>query len=242
MKIDGNGRAFPDGSSSSSNYCRNPTGDATGAWCYVRHDDDGGVDTDLCDVPGCLGDDSQTLLTDGGGGVHWLYVLPEWRNAPGLRIRLKRWSPAGRGPVSLRFRRAAGGPSSDLLQVDADRDETIKLFRARRHGDGAHNGTADQQTVYPHLLTAARWTELLFELVDGGGRTAVTVGTAAGGQIFRWTATDDDNRRVAFVGLSAAAGDGHVGARFPAEGETARTANRPMACSAARASGSITFS
>jgi len=205
----------------------------------VRHDD-GGVDTDLCDVPGCVGDDSQTLLTGGGGGVHWLYVLPEWRNAPGLRIRLKRWSPAGHGPVSLRFRRAAGGPSSDLLQVDADRDETIKLFRARRDGHGADNGTADQQIVYPHLLTAVRWTELLFELVDGDGdgRTAVTVGTAAGGQIFRWTATDDDSRRggrVAFVGLSAAAGDGHVGARFPAEGEISWRANRSTACSVERA-------
>lgn len=154
------------------------------------------------------------------GGVHWLYVLPEWRNAPGLRIRLKRWTPGDHGPVSLRFRRAAAGQPYDLLRLGADGDETIELFRARRRRDG--HGPADQRIAYPRLLTAIRWTELLVELADDDA--AVTVSATAGGQIFRWTATADDRRsgRIAFVGLSAAeAVNGHVGARFPSEGNDA---------------------
>lgn len=106
---------FPD-EGSASNHCRNPTGNPTGAWCHVG----GRAETDLCDVPRCddgggSGVGGDTLLTD--GGVHWVYLLPEWRNAPGLRVGLKRWAPGVYAGVSLRFRRANGGGSYDLLQV-----------------------------------------------------------------------------------------------------------------------------
>lgn len=205
---------FPDGTSrSASNYCRNPTKDPTGAWCYV----DGGTATDLCDVPGCTVGDSETLLA-GGVGVHWLHVLPEWRNAPGLRAVVKRWSPAVYEGISLRFRRACDPSSYDLLQVGADRNENIKLFPAQ---DGTENGTAADILVYPHLLMASRWTELLFELADGDdGRTTVTMSTRTNGQIFRWvvTANHTCTGRIASVGLSAIGGHGYVGTRFPAEG------------------------
>lgn len=210
---------FPDKTTSAAtNYCRNPTGDPTGAWCYVG----GAAETDSCDVPGCPddGDDSETLLAGGGGGVHWMYLLPEWRNAPGLRTRLKLWAPGVHGGVSLRFRRAAAPPSSyDLLRVGADRGEKIRLSRVR---DGAENGSAAGELAYPYLLTASRWTELAFEFADDSDST-VTMSSAADGQIFRWGAVDGDGGRVAFVGLSAGPDDGgFVGARFPAEGTPVR--------------------
>lgn len=80
---------------------------------------------------------------------------------------------------------------------------------------------------YPHLLMASRWTELAFEFADDSGST-VTLSSAAGGEILRWRAADDDplgsGGRVAFVGLSAeqeasgGGGGGFVGARFLSEG------------------------
>lgn len=213
---------FPDGSASrASNYCRNPTKEPTGAWCYV----DGPAGTDLCDVPGCSddggGDGDQaaadTLLLAGGDSVQWMFVLPVWRNAPGLRVAVKRWTPgAYAGSVSLRFRRARDPPSSyDLLRLG---HENITLSRAR---DGVVAAAADE-LVYPHLVMASRWTELLFEFFAGDERTtAVVMRSAADGQIFRWNvateAAANDSDRVVFVGVSAT-GDGYSGVRFPTEG------------------------
>lgn len=184
-----------------------------GAWCYV---DDGSV-TDLCDVPDCAGGDSETLLA-GGTGVHWLYVLPEWRNTPGLRVEVKRWAPAIYEGISLRFRHTCDPSLYDLLQIGADRNENVKLFQAL---NGTENGPATDKLVYPHIIMASRWTELRFELADGGdGRTTVTMSSVANGQIFRWAVATNDTcaGRIAFVGLSTIEGHGHVGTRFPAEG------------------------
>lgn len=220
IKNNMNNYVYPDGPLSSvSNYCRNPTKDPTGVWCYVGD----GTETDLCDVSDCSGGDSETLLT-GGGGVHWLYVLPEWKNAPGLRVMLKRWAANAYAGFSLRFRRTGTctpPPPYDLIQVGADRGEKIKLYRV---WDGIENTAAptDGELVYPHIVMAGRWTELLFEFVDDRD---VIMSSAAGGQIFRWTTTAVVNStcdgRIAFVGLSTVSGDdgdGYIGARFPAEG------------------------
>lgn len=223
---------FPDGSASrASNYCRNPTKEATGAWCYV----DGAAETDLCDVPWCSDDSSgDTLLLAGGDSVQWMYVLPEWRNSPGLRMAVKRWTPgAYEGSVSLRFRRARDPPSSyDLLRLG---HENITLYRARDDVAATAAAAADE-FVYPHLVMASRWTELLFEFVgtDGGGvgdeRTnAVVMSSAADGQIFRWNvateAAANDSDRVVFVGVSAT-GDGYSGVRFPTEGTADSTESK----------------
>ncbi|VVC27876.1 Immunoglobulin-like fold,Kringle,Kringle-like fold,Thrombospondin type-1 (TSP1) repeat,Kringle [Cinara cedri] len=209
---------FPDGPPSlASNYCRNPTNDPTGVWCYVGD----GAETDLCDVSDCSGGDSDTLLT-GGDGVHWLYVLPEWRNAPGLRVVLKRWAPNAYVGVSLRFRRARiCSLPYDMLQVGADRGEKIKLYRVRDGSADESAAPADDELVYPHVVMAGRWTELLFEFVDDRD---VAMSSSVDGQIFRWTSTAAANSscdgRIAFIGLSTVRGgndDGYVGARFPAE-------------------------
>lgn len=226
IKDNKNKYVYPDGPlSSTSNYCRNPTKDPTGVWCYVGD----GTETELCDVSDCSGGDSETMLTGGsGGGVHWLYVLPEWRNAPGLRVMLKLWAPNVYAGVSLRFRQAGiCSPSYDLLQVGANLGEKIKLYRVRDGGtvdDNMTARTADEELVYPHVVMAGRWTELLFEFVDDRD---VVMSSAAGGQIFRWTTTAAANGscggRIAFVGLSTVSGDGYVGARFPAEGMIYKT-------------------
>lgn len=110
--------------------------------------------------------------------------------------------------------------------MGADQDEKIKLYRVR--DDGGGNGGVTNETaaavakeiVYPHLLMASRWTELLFEFEeDERGRTmAVAMNSATDGRIFRWTTAANDTGRVAFVGLSTVAGQGHTGVRFAAEG------------------------
>jgi len=225
------GYAFPDKSvSEASNYCRNPTREPTGAWCHVS----GAAKTDSCDVPECsdYGDDFDTLLIGGGGGVHWMHVLPDWRGQSGLRIRLKRWTPGVYEGVSLYFRRAS---SYDLVQVGADGDEKIKLYRMKG-GDGAGESqsataAADQEIVYPHLLMASRWTEFLFRFGDDNlgedGRTAatrtVTMSSATGGEILSWAlsnSTDGGGGRIAFVGLSTITDRGYVATRFPTEDGT----------------------
>lgn len=182
-------------------------------------------------MPGCSddgSDDSDTLLI-GGDSVHWMHVLPDWRGESGLRLRLKRWAPGVYEGVSLRFRRSGHPSSYDLVQVGADGDEKILLYRLTAVEGGEPDlavKAADDQVVYPHLLMASRWTELLFRLADDGrgadGRTVatVTMSTAAGGKIFSWTLSDSaeggGGGRIAFVGLSAITGRGYVAAQFPA--------------------------
>ncbi|KAL4096525.1 hypothetical protein QTP88_021464 [Uroleucon formosanum] len=233
----GEGYAFPDKSvSEASNYCRNPTREPTGAWCRVS----GTAETDSCDVPECSddGDDLDTLLIGGGdGGVHWMHVLPDWRGQSGLRIRFKRWTPGVYEGVSLYFRRAGRPSSYDLVQVGADGDEKIKLYRLKgRDGAGESQLTTaapDAEIVYPHLLMASRWTELLFQFGDDNrgedGRIAstltVTMSSAVGGEIFSWALSNSTGSgaggsgRVAFVGLSTITGRGYVATRFPTEGD-----------------------
>lgn len=203
---------FPDGPPSRAfNYCRNPTKDPTGAWCYVDE-----LETDLCDVPRCSGIDSNVLLMSGGGvtgsPVHWMYVLPEWRNG-GMKVELKRWIPGTYEAVSLHFRRSDDPLSTyDLLQVGAERDEKIKLFRADRNGQTE----LVTELVYPHLMAASRWKELRFDLDhDEPNPSMVVMSSAADGEIFRWTSAN--NGRIMFIGLSGIE-DGHVGIRFPSEG------------------------
>lgn len=157
-----------------------------------------------------------------------MHVLPDWRSESGLRLRLKRWAPRVNEGVSLRFRRSGHRSSYDLVQVGADGDENIVLYRLTAVGDGEPDLAAtatDDQIVYPHLLMASRWTELLFRLADdvrgADGRTVatVTMSTAAGGKIFSWTLSDSvdggGSGRIAFVGLSAITGRGYVAAQFP---------------------------
>lgn len=239
MHHTGEGYAFPDKSvSEASNYCRNPTREPTGAWCRVS----GTAETDSCDVPGCSddGDDLDTLLI-GGGGVHWMHVLPDWRGQSGLRIRFKRWTPGVYEGVSLYFRRAGRPSSYDLVQVGADGDEKIKLYRLKgRDGAGESQSTTavpDAEIVYPHLLMASRWTELLFQFGDDNrgedGRIAsaltVTMSSVAGGEIFSWALSNSTGSgaggsgRVAFVGLSTITGRGYVATRFLTEGGTLYT-------------------
>lgn len=225
------GYAFPDKSvSEASNYCRNPTREPTGAWCRVS----GTAQTESCDVPGCSddGDDFDTLLIGGNDGVHWMHLLPDWRGQSGLRIRFKRWTPGVYEGVSLYFRRAGRPSSYDQVQVGADGDEKIKLYRLKGR-DGAGEllsdtaAAADAEIVYPHLLMASRWTELLFRFGDDDGQMAaaltVTMSSAAGGEIFSWAISNSTGSggggggRIAFVGLSTITGRGHVAARFPTE-------------------------
>lgn len=149
-----------------------------------------------------------------GGGAQWLYALPEWRNAPGLRAAVKRWSPGGRrsdASVSLHFRRARDPSVHDQLQLAGER---IAVYRVRDDGGGPAVAVPGAQVVYPHLVMASRWTELLFEFVDD----EVTMRSAADGQtIIRWNATADGGGRVVSVGVSAA-GDDSAGVRIPAQG------------------------
>jgi len=205
--------------SAASNYCRNPTREPTGTWCHVK----GAAKTDLCDVPGCSDDCAEfdTLLVGGDGGVHWMHVLPVWRGQSGLRIQLKRWTPGVYEGVSLYFRRAGRPSSYDLVQVGADGDEKIKLYRS-----GIRNGSVE--IVYPHLLMASRWTEFLIQFghenrVEDGQNTAaptVTMSSAAGGEIISWAlsnSTDGGGVRIAFVGLSTITNSSYVATRFPTE-------------------------
>jgi len=190
----------------------------------------GTAETDSCDVPGCSddGDGFDTLLIGGSDGVHWMHLLPDWRGQSGLRIRFKRWTPGVYEGVSLCFRRAGRPSSYDLVQVGADGDEKIKLYRLKgRDGAGesqSATAAADAEIVYPHLLMASRWTELLFRFGDDDGQMAaaltVTMSSAAGGEIFSWAlsnSTGNGGGRIAFVGLSTITGRGYVATRFPTE-------------------------
>ncbi|KAI5730519.1 hypothetical protein M8J76_014601 [Diaphorina citri] len=160
------------------NYCRNPSRDVGGPWCYTK---DPKVQRDLCDVTDCEKSEQCTLVvTSSSLGSRNKYILPDWRTS-GLRFWLKVWDPRSYDTlhIVLSTANASGvGGYFDLI-IGYNKNEYLALMWT----DLAGEKHECDSILLPHLIAAAKWTGFWLKLSVG----AIQLGRdGASGPIFQW--------------------------------------------------------
>lgn len=85
-----NKEMFPELSMSEiHNFCRNPSHDSAGPWCFTT---DSAVDTDLCDVPDCDVLGACKVVAKGNHIKQSIFILPSWKSN-GFAFKVKSWDP-----------------------------------------------------------------------------------------------------------------------------------------------------
>nr|XP_050849223.1 uncharacterized protein LOC127063448 isoform X7 [Vespula vulgaris] len=107
-----------------SNYCRNPSRNIAGTWCYTT---DPLVPQDLCDVRDCEMLEECIFLVHGHGIGRRLYVFPEYRSE-GLHFSLKAWEPDQLDSITIVFTADDGFKSRYILKIGALDNEKILLY------------------------------------------------------------------------------------------------------------------
>ncbi|XP_076293122.1 uncharacterized protein LOC143215152 [Lasioglossum baleicum] len=120
-----NNSLYPDGSAkNASNYCRNPSRNIAGTWCYTT---DPLVPQDLCNVRDCEKPEEYTILVRGDAAGRRLYVLPEHR-FEGLRFALKSWEPDQPDCILFVFTADDNFKSRYILKIGAQNNEKVLLY------------------------------------------------------------------------------------------------------------------
>ncbi|XP_076390589.1 uncharacterized protein LOC100884062 [Megachile rotundata] len=120
-----NNTMYPEGSAkNASNYCRNPSRNIAGTWCYTT---DPSLPRDLCNVRDCEKPEEFTYLMREDGTGRRLYVLPEYRSE-GLHFALKAWEPDNPDSVSFVFTADDGFKSRYILKIGTVDNERVILF------------------------------------------------------------------------------------------------------------------
>ncbi|XP_076247823.1 uncharacterized protein LOC143187497 [Calliopsis andreniformis] len=156
-----NDTLYPDGSADdASNYCRNPSRNIAGTWCYTT---DPYIFQDLCNVRDCEKPEEYTFLVKGDGTGRYLYILPEHR-VKGLRFSLKAWEPDQPDTITFVFR-----ADDDLkkpryiLKIGGTDNEKILLY----HEPENEAITLVKKKSLTHLLYLGKWSNFILHVPRG---------------------------------------------------------------------------
>ncbi|XP_069687396.1 uncharacterized protein [Periplaneta americana] len=131
------------------NYCRDPSRNIAGSWCYTT---DPVLPTDVCDVRDCVKPEECTMLTRGVGIGRNVYIRNKWRKE-GLKFWLKEWDPDLTDGIMFVIRPLNGSNYYKLI-IGADDNEKVQLFYGVN--DGKKEILLKQKTL-PHLIPIGKW-------------------------------------------------------------------------------------
>ncbi|XP_043510421.1 uncharacterized protein LOC122528878 [Frieseomelitta varia] len=155
-----NDSVFPEGSvKNASNYCRNPSRNIAGTWCYTT---DSLVPQDLCNVRDCEKPEEYTFLAVGDGLDRRIYVLPEYRSE-GLHFSVKAWEPDNPDSVVLVFLADDGLKSRYVLKIGTADNEKVLLFY---ESETTEISLVKKKTL-PHLLYVGKWSSFIIRIPRG---------------------------------------------------------------------------
>ncbi|XP_046608872.1 uncharacterized protein LOC124299649 [Neodiprion virginianus] len=145
---------------SASNFCRNPSRNIAGAWCYTT---DPEVPQDLCNVRDCEQPEECIFLVRGHGSGRRLYVLPDYRSE-GLQFSLKEWEPDHPDSITFAILGEDDVKSRLILKVGAMKNEKVLLYYET---EGKAMKLVKEKTL-PHLLYLGKWTGFVIRMERGG--------------------------------------------------------------------------
>ncbi|XP_068990496.1 uncharacterized protein [Neodiprion pinetum] len=145
---------------SASNFCRNPSRNIAGAWCYTT---DPEVPQDLCNVRDCEQPEECIFLVRGHGSGRRLYVLPDYRSE-GLQFSLKEWEPDRPDSITFAILGEDDVKSRLILKVGAMKNEKVLLYYET---EGKAMKLVKEKTL-PHLLYLGKWTGFVIRMERGG--------------------------------------------------------------------------
>ncbi|XP_015601165.1 uncharacterized protein LOC107270578 isoform X2 [Cephus cinctus] len=142
-----------------SNYCRDPSRNIAGTWCYTT---DPLVPQDLCNVRDCEKPEECIFFVRGHGIGRHLYVLPEHRSE-GIRFSLKEWEPDRPDSITFVFKADNGLKSRYILKVGAIKNERVLLYV-----ESEDQGIKLVKTkTLPHLLYLGKWSSFVIRIPRG---------------------------------------------------------------------------
>ncbi|XP_025262426.1 uncharacterized protein LOC112637275 [Camponotus floridanus] len=142
-----------------SNYCRNPSRNIAGTWCYTT---DPLIPQDLCDIRDCEKPEECTFFVKGHGIGRRLYVLPEYRTE-GLHFSLKAWEPDQPDSITFVFTADDGFNSRYILKIGALNNEKVLLY----YQSEDKNIILVKKKTLPHLLYLGKWSSFIIRIPRG---------------------------------------------------------------------------
>ncbi|XP_017888918.1 uncharacterized protein LOC108630250 [Ceratina calcarata] len=155
-----NSSMYPEGSATNaSNYCRNPSRNIAGSWCYTT---DPLLPRDLCNVKDCEKPEEFTFLVREDGSGRRIYVLPEYRSE-GLRFSLKAWEPDNPDSVTFGFLAADGLKSRYVLKIGSANNEKVMLY----YESETDSIQLVRRKALSHLLYVGKWSSFIIRIPRG---------------------------------------------------------------------------
>ncbi|KAL0116972.1 hypothetical protein PUN28_010087 [Cardiocondyla obscurior] len=142
-----------------NNYCRNPSRNIAGTWCYTT---DPLVPQDLCDIRDCEKPEECTFFVKGHGIGRRLYVLPEYRTE-GIHFSLKAWEPDQPDSITFVFTADDGLKSRYILKIGALNNEKVLLYYQSEENDII----LVKKKTLPHLLYLGKWSSFIIRILRG---------------------------------------------------------------------------
>lgn len=126
------------------NFCRNPSRDIAGPWCYTR---DPNVFKDICNVRDCDFPEENIIIAYYSDIARKTYILPKWKIS-GLDFGIKQWNPDYSDGISFEIS-SEDNKDKIILLIGAYNNEKIII----KHKDFT------KEKTFPHLISSGKWTE-----------------------------------------------------------------------------------
>lgn len=205
-----NKETFPELSVGSiSNFCRNPTHDLAGPWCYT---DDSALDIDICDVPDCDVLGSCTVIVRGNTTLQKIYILPLWK-ITGLVFKVKSWDPKYNEGIRLLVELEGNNTSYYRLDLGAGNNDKVSLTYTDSDGK---DKVLKQKTV-ARVIPSGYWVG--FVLTFGYGELSLKYENTPN-PFFQWKHTFSEGvqpLRAKFISYSTLGRKYAVGMNFHCE-------------------------
>ncbi|KAK9877521.1 hypothetical protein WA026_018629 [Henosepilachna vigintioctopunctata] len=146
---------FPDENlEDASSFCRNPSRNAIGPWCYTI---DPSVPKESCLVKDCDKPEECIIIITGRNEGRKIYILPQWKErgaSGGIFFALKQWDPDKIEGLSIEITPKSSSENI-RLEIGAVGNEKIFLF---------YNGQLMKEKTLPHLLASGSWTDFWLQV------------------------------------------------------------------------------